>query len=249
MEYDQALFPLRAATLQKKLPYIKSRLMRHNYILTATFVLSDSNVLINTTTAAETLPLALVISVPLVSLTLLSLLLISAFCLKRAVPGAMTIDSRINEQKKKSVEPGSAIAPLPNVVLNPMGGQPSPYATSQLIADTVSGGMNSLSSYKQYHMLGNPNSSPFRTASVQQKQWRPLLHQAEAVGGDASSAYMEVSGLPMTTNEDQYDDEGVRGDKDGLVGQAEDGDDEEWVEVSNQGNQTPNHWVYSDMIR
>ena len=98
-------------------------------------------------------------------------------------------------------------------------------------------------------------SSPFRTASVQQKQWRPLIQQASA-GEAASNCYMEVAPLSpkgrLLGNNDDEEDEGVVGDDDRLdldMGDGEDGEEEDWIEVSNKGNQTPSHWVYSDMIR
>lgn len=117
--------------------------------------------------------------------------------------------------------------------------------------------LNSLPPYKQqYNLLHNP-SSPFRTASVQQKQWRPLLQQAASAGEVTSNCYMEVTplspkGLPRG-NDDVDEDEGVVDDDDYRMdlnmegGEAE--EEEDWIEVSNKGNQTPNHWVYSDMIR
>ena len=98
-------------------------------------------------------------------------------------------------------------------------------------------------------------SSPFRTASVQQKQWRPLIQQAPA-GEAASNCYMEVAPLSpkgrLLGNNDDDEDEGVVGDDDRLDLDMADGEDaeeeEDWIEVSNKGNQTPSHWVYSDMI-
>ena len=99
-------------------------------------------------------------------------------------------------------------------------------------------------------------SSPFRTASVQQKQWRPLIQQAPA-GEAASNCYMEVAPLSpkgrlLGNNDDDEEDEGVVGDDDRLDLDMADGEDaeeeEDWIEVSNKGNQTPSHWVYSDMI-
>ena len=92
--------------------------------------------------AADTLPLALVISVPLVSLTLLCLLVGSAFCLKRALPAAAPTSSDSDHKKKNSASTtatnssssssSSPLPKLPNVVLNPLA-QPSPYATSHLV--------------------------------------------------------------------------------------------------------------------
>ena len=94
--------------------------------------------------AADTLPLALVISVPLVSLTLLCLLVGSAVCLKRALPaaaaGGVASDSDPGKSKRASAattatnsssSSSSPLPKLPHVVLNPLA-QPSPYATSHL---------------------------------------------------------------------------------------------------------------------
>ena len=95
--------------------------------------------------AADTIPLALVIAVPLVSLTLLCLLVVSAVCLKRALPagaGAGVASDTDKDKKKASAattatnssSSSSSSSPLPKqprVVLNPLA-QPSPYATSHL---------------------------------------------------------------------------------------------------------------------
>ena len=96
--------------------------------------------------AADTLPLALVISVPLVSLTLLCLLVGSAVCLKRALPAAAAGGPDGQGEGKKgstaalttattnssSSSSSSPLPKMPNVVLNPLA-QPSPYATSHLV--------------------------------------------------------------------------------------------------------------------
>ena len=121
---------------------------------------------------------------------------------------------------------------------------------------TESDALNSLPPYKpQYNLLNNP-SSPFRTASVQQKQWRPLIQQAAASAGEvASNCYMEVTPLsPKSPPRNEDEDEGVVDDDDRMDLNMEGGggaeeEEEDWIEVSNKGNQTPSHWVYSDMIR
>ena len=180
----------------------------------------------------------------------------------------------------------SPLPKLPNVVLNPLA-QPSPYATSQLVCFflnficvsmshifvkfsyrmdlQISEGNthNSLPAYKQqFNSLlaaaaTNP-SSPFRTASVQQKQWRPLVQQAAAASEVASNCYMEVTPLsPPKPKGLSDEDEGVVDDDrmDLNLGEAVEGEEggeeeeEDWIEVSNKGNQTPSHWVFSDMIR
>ncbi len=235
----------------------------------------------NTTTATEALPLALVISVPLVSLTLLSLLLVSAFCLKKTVPGTDSPNASPDARKKKPVGSGGISgSPLPNVVLNPLANQPSPYATSHLLAAapesaptaSPSIGVNSLSSYKQqqqfvpqapFSLISSNPASPYRTASVQQKQWRPLLQQvsgsglanrdvagaATSGGGDASSAYMEVGATSVANFKTAGEPKKESATGDETLERTNDDEDEEWIEVSNKGNQTPSHWVYSDMIR
>ena len=122
--------------------------------------------------------------------------------------------------------------------------------------------LNSLPPYQQQYnslLAANP-PSPFRTASVQQKQWRPLVQQAAAAASAASevasNCYMEVTPLspPKGRSHGSDEDEGVVYDADdrmdlnmGEGGAAE--EEEDWIEVSNKGNQTPSHWVYSDMIR
>ena len=101
--------------------------------------------------AADTLPLALVISVPLVSLTLLCLLVGSAVCLKRALPAAAAAagpagpgegkkgstaamtTATTNSSSSSSSSSSSPLPKLPHVVLNPLA-QPSPYATSHLVS-------------------------------------------------------------------------------------------------------------------
>ena len=124
---------------------------------------------------------------------------------------------------------------------------------------------DALNSLPPYNLLAaaaaaNP-ASPFRTASVQQKQWRPLVQQAAASAGEvASNCYMEVTPLspkPKGLNHGSDEDEGVVDDDDDRMdlnmgergGAEEDAEEEDWIEVSNKGNQTPSHWVYSDMIR
>ena len=123
--------------------------------------------------------------------------------------------------------------------------------------------LNSLPPYQQQYnsLLAANCPSPFRTASVQQKQWRPLVQQAAASAASAASevasnCYMEVTPLspPKGRSHGSDEDEGVVYDADdrmdlnmGEGGAAE--EEEDWIEVSNKGNQTPSHWVYSDMIR
>ena len=117
--------------------------------------------------------------------------------------------------------------------------------------------LNSLPPYQQQYnslLAANP-PSPFRTASVQQKQWRPLIQQAASAGEVASNCYMEVTPLsPKSPPRNEDEDEGVVDDDDRMDLNMEGGggaeeEEEDWIEVSNKGNQTPSHWVYSDMIR
>ena len=164
------------------------------------------------------IPLALVISVPLTSLILLSLLLIFALCLRRS-PSSQFRKGQLNsrqEQQTSSAQqtppqlasdsaslfppPPRGGAPSSSLHVNPMCGGPSPYATS-LIASQQQPAPESVSSGGSTGRL-----------------WR-----GQKSAGSAND--LDDSDKKQTDKEDV-----------------------DWVEVTNKGNQTPNHWVYSDML-
>jgi len=109
----------------------------------------------------------------------------------------------------------------PSVLVNPLT---SPYATS-FVGGGKAKSLGSVASTGEWSVTGKQLrwTPPPTMFGSPRPQWRPLN---EPAGGEETAAYAEVG----------------TGDK----SVVEEGDD--WVEVTNKANQTPSHWVYSDMI-
>lgn len=154
---------------------------------------------------SKKLPLTLVIAVPVLSLTLLTVLVI-AVCVRR---GSSTEEAKtINNETTTSNG---------NIHVNPM--MTSPYAMSfigSVRAKSNPSTMDWMTSYNHLHM------SPFQARKP--VQWTNVQQPKE------DNCYMEVNPIDENKNEKPEDNS------------------EQWVEVTNKGNQTPSHWVYSDMI-
>ncbi len=180
------------------------------------------------------LPTAAVAAVPAVALSLICVLLLAAFLRRN---GSSRGGSQGNDGNKKQA----------NVLVNPMLGHTtatasaSPYATSyvtpMISAKSSASSSSSSSNNNTANWLpanggsGVPQHAPSPSpAFIRGRQWRPLLNKTD---GEDSNCYMEVT--PQQNQELLPD---LKKDK----------DDEDWVEVTNKGNQTPSHWVYSDMI-
>ncbi|TRY75683.1 hypothetical protein TCAL_14601 [Tigriopus californicus] len=159
----------------------------------------------NSEPMSGSISMALVISVPLISLTLLCGLLFFAFCVQK--PNS----SGQNKAKDGSTQQLRAV-----LHVNPLN-ETSPYATS--LVDPISAKTGSNSATDWLNTCKTLQGSPFQP--LRPHHWRPL-----------------------SADKDEYVEIALQGS----VKMPSDPNEEEWVEVSNKANQTPSHWVYSDMI-
>lgn len=159
----------------------------------------------NSEPMSGSISMALVISVPLISLTLLCGLLFFAFCVRRS-----------NSSGQNKAKDGSSKQLRAVLHVNPLN-ETSPYATS----------------------LVDP--SPGKTGSNSTTDW---LNTCKALQGSPFQPLRPHHWQPLSADKDEYVEIAIQSSSK----MPSDPGEEEWVEVSNKANQTPSHWVYSDMI-